>query len=78
MVSRRSFLKKLGAICGATIVAPIALLKLDPWAKVAAMREANLKLWPIQRIIIQKARQQGINHFYFKGVPIVYVENLPV
>jgi hypothetical protein len=33
MISRRNFLKSLGAVCGAAVVAPAALLKAKPEPK---------------------------------------------
>ena len=75
-MKRRNFLRLMSA----AVVAPAALLtaKPDPWAILAVMREKNAEL---DRTIIAKARQQGMTNsvretIYFRGMPLVYQENL--
>jgi len=79
-MNRRTFLKSLAAACGAAIVCPGKLLKVDPWVRLAALRKKNAALG---KNIIAKARQQGCTNsilygilYYFRGIPIYYQENL--
>ena len=74
-MNRRTFLKSIATVCGAAVVCPGELLK--------SPAQPALRLWPMQKILIEKIRQQGCTNsilygipYYFRGVPIYYQENL--
>lgn len=40
-MNRRNFLKKIGITCATAVVAPTALVKVDPWKRLEVLRAQN-------------------------------------
>ena len=58
-MNRRTLLKFLATICGAAVVCPGELVKIT---------QPGLRLWPLQKIFIEKIRQQGCTDSTFNWV----------